>query len=268
MLLATSCACAYGKSGPTYYTPERIAAAKENIAQYDWARKVRKRIFKTGDPINYYTGSGTYVSADKLAAQSDEFIWLLQPTTKIARVVPHERRATCPVCGDKAKEVSVWNPFRIDPFAHPYKVQCKRCKNWFPSNDYHKGDMTSGDLPDAGDGAVYTGEGEGKGKQFYLLREYAHMCYGTVTVPGLKALSQAWLISGESKYAYKGCILLARLATEYPNYGWKGTGLKLENRFDRTYLGPWKNRHPHYSWKHGGMITDLIWETWNLEDTA
>ena len=267
-LLLTVCEAAYAKSGRTFYTDERIAVAKENIAKYDWAKKVRKRIFQTGDPIRYYTGAKKYTAADAFAAQSDEYLWLLQPTTKIARVVPQARRATCPVCGDKVKKVSVWNPFRIDPIKHPYQVQCPMCKTWFPSNKYHLGDMTSGNLPDDGDGGIYKGEGPGKGKRFYFLREYAHMCYGTVVVPSLKSLSQAWLISGDKKYAHKGCILLARLATEYPNYGWDDPNLKLENRFDRTYLGPWNDRHPHYKWKSGGMITDLIWETWNLEDTA
>lgn len=252
-----------------FYSKDRAANAKENIRLYDWAREVQERIFKKGNPLDYYcAGPEKYVAADTLAELSDEFLWLLQPTTRIARVIPQEAMAYCPVCGDQAKKINVWNPFRIDPLAHPYKVQCQMCKNWFPTSDYAKGDLTSGNLPDNGDGGIYTGEGPGKGKKFFFLREYAHMCYGTMTVPALKSLGEAYVLTDDRKYARAGCILMARLASEYPNYGWKGTGLDLENRFDRTYLGPWKNQHPRYDWKHGGMITDLIWETFNLESTA
>jgi len=269
-LAATVAGAAAAKSGRTYFTDERIAVAKENIARYEWAQRLRHKILEVGDPIRYYTGRGKYTAAKKFAEQSDEFIWLLQPTTKIARVVwPRDTIARCPICGDAVKKISVWNPWRIDPLTHPYQVQCPMCKNWFPTNKYHEGDMTSGEFPDDGEGCLY------QGRRYFFLREYAHMVYGTVVVPTLSSLSEAYLLTGDPRYAHKGCILLARLASQYPNYGWEKDpkhGLPalpgLENRFDRTYLGPWKNRHPHYSWKHGGMITDLIWETWNLEYTA
>jgi len=94
------------------------------------------------------------------------------------------------------------------------------------------------------------------------------MTYGSVVVPTLRALSQAYALTGDPKYGRKGCVLLARLATEYPNYGWDAADSALENRFDRTFLGPYDNHHPHYKWKQGGMITDLIWETFCLEMTA
>jgi len=188
---------------------------------------------------------------------------MLQPTTRIPRVAfPRDTLATCPLCGDKVKKVSVWNPWRINPLTHPYKVRCPLCKTWFPSNDYQRGDMTSGDYADDGDGFLYDG------KRYFLLREYAHMAYGSVVIPTLRSLSQAYALTGDPKYARKGCILLARLASEYPNYGWPDADTALENRFDRTFLGPWNNRHPHYRWKQGGMITDLIWETFCLEATA
>ena len=236
--------------------------AKANVARYDWARNEKKRILETGDPIRYYIGP-TYTAADRFVVQSDEFIWLLQPTTTIPRVVfPRDTRAVCPTCGDKVQKISVWNPWSIDPIKHPYKVRCPLCKQHFPSNEYHLGDMSSGEFADDGDGALHDG------KRYYFLREYVHMVYGSVVIPTLRSLSQAYLLTNDPRYAHKGCILLARLATQYPNYGWDAPDAALENRFDRTYLGPWKNQHPHYSWKKGGMITDLIWETFCLEATA
>ncbi len=258
---------ALGKDVRTYYTDARIAVGRENVAKYDWAKAIQKRIIETGDTIKYYIGP-TYTSARKFAAQSDEFMWLLQPPTRIPRSYDVSFRTICPVCGDEVKKINVWNAWRIDPIARPDQVQCQRCKRWYPSNKYHEGDMTSGDYPDDGSGWLH------EGKRYHFMREYAHMCYGSVVVPTLRSLSQAWLLTGDRNYAHKGCILLARLATEYPNYGWDrvklvGTNVaKLENRFQRTYVGWCGGTHPHYTWKKGGMITDLIWETFCLEATA
>jgi hypothetical protein len=247
------------KTSRTYYTDERIATGRANVETYDWAKATRKRIFETGDALRYYIGPH-YTAADRFVAQSDEFIWLLQPTTRIPREYPHARRALCPVHGEAVRAKDVWCPWSIDPIAHPYQVQCMLGGEWYPSNRYAEGDLTSGEFPDDGTGFA------GKDGKYYFLTEYAHMAYGSVVIPTLRSLSQAYLLSGDAKYARKACILLARLATEYPNYGWDDP--TLENRFERTYLGPYNNQHPHYSWKKGGMITDLIWETFCLEATA
>lgn len=252
------------ESGRTYYTPERVAQARENVARFDWAKAVQARILDTGDKIEYYIGP-TYTAARRYADQSDDFLWLLQPTTRLPRVYDFNEaeRAVCPVHGEAVREVNVWCPWRIDPIEHPYQVQCPIGKEWYPSNRYHEGDLTSGDYPDDGNGCVVNG------KRYYFLREYVHMVYGSVMVPTLTSLSQAYLLTGEARYAHKGCVLLARLATEYPNYGWEGTSFtQLENRFDRSYLGPWDNWHPYYKWKQGGMVTDLIWSTFMAEATA
>ncbi len=263
---ALLCAClsgpVQGKERMMFYTPERIAVARENAARYDWGKKEKRRILETGDAIRYYIGP-TYTAADTFAAQSDDFLWLLQPTTELPRTYDLKTRALCPVHGAAVKKYSVWCPWNIDPINHPYQIQCMMGKEWYPSNKYHEGDMTSGDFPDDGSGCLY------EGKRYYFLREYAHMVYGSVVVPTLRSLSRAYLLTGDRKYAHKGSVLLARLASQYPNYGWEDTSFDhLENRFARTYVGPWNNRHPYYTWKTGGMITDLIWSTFMLEAIA
>ncbi len=259
-LTTAVCASSSAKSGPTYFTPERVAIAHENVEKCDWAKKQLERIVERGDPIRYYIGP-IYVSARKFAAQSDEFIWLLQPTTEIPRTYDYGEhpRAMCPVHGGEIKKFNSFNPWRIDPIAHPYQIQCPVGGEWYPSNRYDQGDMTSGDFPDDGSGCLY------EGKRYYFLIEYAHMAYGSVVVPALKSFSEAYLLTGDAVYARKGCILMARLATQYPNYGWEGTDFDLEDRTERTYLGPYGGYHPHYKWKQGGLITDLIWGTFMLE---
>ena len=259
-LLAGLSAAALAKSGRTYFTDDRIATAQENIAQYEWAQKERRRIFETGDAIRYYIGP-IYTAADTFVEQSDEFIWLLQPTTTIPRTydIGKHPRAVCPVHGDAVKKYGSFNPWSIDPINHPYQIRCPVGGEWYPSNKYHEGDLTSGDFPDDGSGCLHDGQ------RYMFLIEYAHMAYGSVVVPTLKALSEAYVLSDDPRYAHKGCILMARLATEFPNYGWEGTGLDLEDRTPLTYMGPYGGTHPFYTWKSGGMISDLIWETFLTE---
>ena len=248
-LLAMSLVSA--KDGPTYYTPQRIAVGKENAAR-EWGKNLCERMQK-GDANTYYIGREYGAAADCIA-QTDDFIWLMQPTTKIPRVVPnHDTNALCPVHGEEVRKQSAWTAWTTDPIHHPYKVRCRAKGEWYPSNDYMNGDMTSGDYPDDGTGCK-VGD-----KRFYFLIEYAHMAYGNNTIPCLRSLSQAWLLTGDKRYARAGCILLARLASEYPNF---------TDRKDRLYFGPYGGRDPHYTWKTGGMITDLIWETFCLEATA
>ena len=233
------------KSGRTYYTDERIAVGKENVKRYKWAQKLFNRIMK-GDRIQYYIGP-KYAGAEKFAAQSDEFLWLLQPTTKIPRKIPKADRARCPVHGTKGRRHNPFCPWRIDPINHPYQVQCMEGGEWYPSNAFHKGDITSGKFPDDGDGCTY------KGRKYYFLREYVHMVYGSVVIPCLTSFSQAYVLTGDKKYAHKGCVLLARLAGEYPN---------AEDRKDRVYDIRLFKR---YKGARSGMITDYIWATFCLE---
>jgi hypothetical protein len=259
-----ACTAAHAKSEKTYFTPERIALARANVDQFDWARNMRDRIIVRGDRIRYYIGP-IYTAADTFAAQSDEFLWMLQPPATIPRTYDYGAfpRAECPLHGAKVKKNNAFNPWSIDPIGHPYQVRCPVGGEWYPSNRYDLGDMTTGPFAEDGSGFLY------EGKRYHFLIEYAHMVYGSVVVPTLKSLSEAYCLTGDEKYAHKGCVLLARLATQYPNYGWEGTDYPdLEDRTATTYLGPYGGSHPFYKWKQGGLITDLIWETFMLERIA
>ena len=202
---------ASAKSGRTYFTPERIAIAKSNVDRYEWAQQEQRRIFETGDAIRYYIGP-IYTSADTFVKQSDDFIWMLQPTTAIPRTydIGKHPRAVCPVHGDAVKKHGTFNPWSIDPIGHPYQLRCPEGGEWYPSNRYDQGDLTSGDFPDDGLGCIH------KGDRYCFLIEYAHMAYGSVVVPTLKSLSEAYILSDDTRYAHKGCILMARLVHLLP----------------------------------------------------
>ena len=250
-LAGVLCAMSEAKERPTYYTPQRMKIGRENLARYDWAKAEFDLILK-GQGFRYMTGY-KYGPAAVYAEKSDEFMWMLQPTTRIARFVPRKFTARCPVHGTKPREFDPHCGYRIDPIARPYKVQCMAGGEWYPSNDYAAGDMTSGEFADDGSGCTH------KGETYYFLRSYAHMAYGSAVIQALRSLSQAYVLTGEAKYGRKGAILLARLAAEYPNH---------DDRKDRLYYALYDFHDPEVDWKIGGMITDLIWETFCLEATA
>lgn len=240
------------KTGATYYTPERVEVAIGNVDTCEWAQDVSELIMK-GQPYTYVVGRD-YTSAEEYVEQSDDFMWKLQPPTTIPRIYPHEARAECPVHGIEVRKINAWHPWKLDPINHPYQLQCRMGQEWYPSNKYGDGDMTSGDYPDDGDGWVAP-----DGRHFFFIREYASACYTGVTIPTLQSLSKAYLLTGDEKFARKGAILLARVASEYPNH---------DDRKDRLWAAPYGGRHPHYEWKGGGMITDLIWETFCTEEAV
>ena len=220
-----------------FYTPDRIAAAKENINKYPWAQKIRDRIMN-GDAHGYYIGA-EYTSARELVKKSDDFIWELQPDTTIGRFIPEETKALCPQCGPKARNINYYCPWAVDPLNKPYKIQCRNCKYWFPDEKY----------PDDGSGVKING------KCYYMLREYAHFVYMSYVGPGAAALSQAYLLTGDREYARKACILLTRVAAVYPNY---------DDRFALTWYGEYGGQDPRKPQHKGGLISDRIWECFAL----
>jgi len=222
---------------PLFYTPQRVAAARENVRKYPWAQKLYRRIME-GDSHGYYIGA-EYTSAKELAGKSDDFIWALQPDTTIGRFIPEESKALCPECGPAARNVSYYCPWAIDPLNRPNRIQCRNCKYWFPDGKY----------PDDGNG-VRVG-----GKVYYMLREYAHFVYMSYVGPGAAALSQAYLLTGNRRFARKACILLSRVAAVYPDY---------EGRFSRTWYGESGGQDPRKPQHKGGMISDRIWECFAL----
>lgn len=248
-------AAGFAKDGPTFYTPERVKTARNNVTHYIWAKN-RLALLRSGDndgKSHYYIGP-QFGPADKLTEKSDDFVWMLMPTTKIARHVPVQYKAQCPIHGAELKRLDPYCGYNIDPLNHPYKVQCKVGGEWWPTNDYAAGDMTGGDYPDDGEGA------HRNGTIYYFLRDYTHMVYASVVIPSLRSLSQAWLITGDRRYARKGCILLAKVAMEYPNE---------HDRRDRLFYARQPNfEDPDYPGKIGGRVTDWIWETFCLEALA
>ena len=116
-----------GKTGPTYYTTEMQNNARNNILRYDWAQSTRDSAVKSA---RYYLRSVDHLY-----------------TTIMPDNLPRNRQIgyrggeyrCCRYCGADVMGLygsSGVGGWAVDPIDHPWKVQCKDCLRWFPSNDF------------------------------------------------------------------------------------------------------------------------------------
>ncbi|MBU0606912.1 MAG: heparinase II/III-family protein, partial [Armatimonadetes bacterium] len=142
-------------------------------------------------------------------------------------------------------------------FDHPYKVICPVGGESYPSNDFYaylKGGMKdksllTGDYVD--DGWGYKKNPDDKFAHWFV-GYYAHWMARNYLHPALDNLSQAYLITGDAKYAHKCALLLWQLATYYPDYQYE----------KQSSYG--KEVDPSYK----GRLLYHTWETWTVETAA
>ncbi len=190
----------------------------------------------------------------------EEEIWDLPVGPSLPRSWMVWSNGYCPAC---RADVPMY-AWVIDPFARRFKVQCPHCRAIFPTNDfeafYRSGLDRSGvfdakradrkllyntEHPDAGDPlrsfGVDDGQGfEAEGKRWRFIGAY--LVYGQwkkLVVAGLKALSDAWVMTGDARYARKVGILLDRVADLYPGYDYARQGLVYERGGNAGYVSVW-----------------------------
>ncbi len=114
-----------GKTQGSYYTPEKVAAARRNIEKYDWARKSRNSAIRKGDffvdKINFLYN---HMTSNELPRSSTVQL-RYDPLTN-----------TCLYCGKDLTAEHGKRPWVIDVFNSPWKIQCPECRRKFPTNDF------------------------------------------------------------------------------------------------------------------------------------
>ena len=114
-----------GKVSSSFFTEDKILAARENAEKYDWARSLKKTAVETADKYLQYVD----LIYDTITSDGVPRSFYL-----CKKADPGPRY--CRYCG-----CDVWNDygrygFRIAPIPNPWKVQCPHCKRRFPSNDF------------------------------------------------------------------------------------------------------------------------------------
>jgi hypothetical protein len=255
------------KTRSTYYTPERVASARRNIDEFAWAQHIRDSVMG---------------AADRMAAQADDWLWSLPPGQTLPRSINVNYELGSPVTGRDVYQLGFY-PFTYDPWNQPWKIidplaQQRGLPYVFPSNDFGSFyrsaldehgvfDPSRGDpaflvnelYPEQGpDWLVDNGLGwfDDDGNRWTPIAYYCHYAIwygsGSQIGPGLQSLRDAYLYTGDVKYAHAGIIVLDRIADLYPSMS---TG---------AYPYPdFRNNDPY---TNKGKILGSIWETGYARD--
>ncbi len=246
-----------------HYSAEKIKNLRNNCERYPWAKKQKDDVV---------------AKASFWVALSDEELWAMVPGQELPRCIDvtfdrltdGPKSLGCLKCGDDIKKFGNY-PYNPDFVNRPWKLTCPSCGEVFPKNDFgkyyqsaineqglfdpEKGDRSllyNEEHPDPNDplhlygvddGYGYIDE-NGRGHRFI---GYYSWKYWTYLNDGIESLANAFLYTGEKRYAHKAAILLDRVADVYPDMDWK----------------PYADMGWYHSdgGTHLGKIEGSIWET-------
>ena len=114
-----------GKTGRTFFSDEEVAAARENIQKYDWARNAKNAAVK---------------QAERFLGK-EEFLWNSVTSQELPRNIRISYRydpqaATCAYCHEDIQVQYGIYGWIVDPLNNPWKIRCPACRRVFPSNDF------------------------------------------------------------------------------------------------------------------------------------
>jgi len=238
LLLALAVLPAEAKTERTLFTPDRIANALENIQKYDWAKKTR---------------DATVSGADKFAAVPYDQLARYIPDPRIPRSV-YVHETGCPNCGLEIRKHGTY-AWIISEDA-PYKVKCPNCGKVYPDSDYQAfidtdfkdRSVLKGEIVD--DGWGWTSPQYGPRQKYWFVGYYNHWMSQRHVHRPMWDLSEAYMYTGDPRYARACAVLLWQLAKYYPGYDYakqSRRGLEL----DPSYHG----RLFYYTWECYTMQT-------------
>jgi hypothetical protein len=236
---------ASAQEASVFYPPQLVANARANVAQYPWAAEMQKSVVSAAQPW---------------MAMSDEELWNLMFGATITRSWMVWSSGHCPACDNG---VPMYN-WRINYFAHPWKLQCPHCQEFFPKNDFRayylsgldeqgvfqheladKSLLFNTEHPDPNDPLHLFGVDDGNGyaegdKRWRFIGTY--LVYGQwkqAIVDGVKRLAEAYLVTGDATYAHRAMVLLDRIADLYPTFDFKSQAIMYEGPADAGYVSTW-----------------------------
>ena len=246
-----------------YYTAERLANAHRNAAGSDWGRALRDQAVTQAQPW---------------IERSDADLWSLVPGQDLGRCIDvtldrrmaADKRLGCLVCGAKIFTFGSY-PYNPDVAHQTWKLTCPSCGAVFPTNDFGRyyrsaidehgvfnpanGDrrlLFNAAHPDPKDPRHLFGVDDGfgfvdaNGREHRFIGYYAWKHWMWLQ-GGLKALADAYVLTGDRRYAHKAAVLLDRIADVYPTIDFKPYA-------DRGWF------HSDANLGHG-KIEGQIWET-------
>lgn len=245
-----------GKTRSTIYTDEKVANARKNIQRYDWARKMRDNAVQ---------------EAEKYLGYGEERLWEMVTPQSLPRSYAVNYELGSPITGKEFNEKYGYRGWLADPLNEPWKLTDPSSGYKFPTNDfesYYKSGLDEHGIfdpkradkrflinelypekgPDWGvdDGFGWVDE-EGNRWTFIAYYNHWHVWHGGVVDNAIRAFRDAYLYTGDLRYARAGIILLDRVADVYPEMD--VSVYKEEDGFLNSHGGTGK-----------GKIRGSIWE--------
>lgn len=228
------------------FFPDRIVAImRSHCARHAWASEARDDAVRKAQPW---------------ASMSDEALWDLMFGHTITRSWMVWSDGWCPSCRNGVPMYQ----WEIEPLALPWKVRCPHCREAFPKNDFaafHRSGLDqhlvfdpkradrsllyNTDHPGTDDPlrAFGVDDGEGYmegGRRWRFIGAY--LIYGQWKrhiLAGIEALSDAWLLTGERRFAHKALVVLDRVADLYGSFDFEKEGLAYERGHGSGYVSTW-----------------------------
>ncbi len=230
---------ASAKTARTYYQQKDIERARSLVSTQKWATKLRDEAVSR---------------SEWLLKMSDEALWNFVPPAEQLRSLEVAFNVGCPVHG---KEVYVKGGHYPWIMTHelPFKLKCPIGGEMYPSNDF---DPWGTDKNKVDTSQPYLDDGNGyvdeKGQHYYFVATYVFWrrwqfdIIGFFTsaegASGLRALRNAYLLTGDARYAHKAGVLLARIAQQYPDMDFTPQGVELYHPSEisgKTFDNIWEN---------------------------
>ena len=231
--------------GGTFLPKRLIERARANAEKYAWAAEARQRIVEAARPWREV---------------SDDELWDMMFGSTISRSWMVWSNGHCPACRADVPMYS-WLP---EVFENPWKLRCPHCKELFPKNDfqtfYRSGLDEQGifdparadrsllfnvEHPNPSDSLRTFGVDDGEGyvdgdKRWRFIGAY--LIYGQwkrLVLAGIKALADAYVMTGDRVYARKAGVLLDRVADVYPTFDFGEQGVVYERKGDAGCISTW-----------------------------
>lgn len=244
------------KTARSLHTDDDVARARKNIEKYPAARKVAEQIIKV---------------ADQWVAWKDEDLVFLLTHPDVPRAFAVST-AGCPECGHKINEVGGDYAWIIDPKV-PFKVKCPVDGSVWPTNDYETY-YRSGFTEKKGWDTSHVDDGRGwkdprTGEKSWFVAYFNHWMWHKHLVPGVNYLAQAYLLTGDERYARKAGVMLKRIAEVYP-----GMDHEKQSRYGELMAargGIYRGKVVNLIWETGLALAvtqayDAVWETLSQDD--
>jgi len=238
-------AAAQVKDHSVFYSQELRDRARRNAERYPWAAEIRDAIVRGAEPWLAY---------------SDDELWEWMFGCTITRSWMVWSNGFCPAC-TKSVPMYTWE---IDALGRPWKVRCPHCQEVFPKNDFgafyrsgldvhgvfdpkqaDRALLFNAEHPDEGDPlrsfGVDDGEGFVQGENRWRFIG-AYLIYGQwkqAIVGGATKLAQAYVVTGDRRYAHKAGVLLDRVADLYPTFDFQAQALVYERPLATGYVSTW-----------------------------